>query len=246
MADAQTLADMPGGDIEAASELAANKAYADAVTQLAGQRMNSLAGAGYLAHVDPTTGLVTNGGVDPNAQYGTFQTLLRNSAMEGEQQHNAAAGRGIGGGLAQQGEKQAAYDYGAGMYQLGNQMVQQGADYSSGIQSAANARVQAKLNARQQAAQAALQYQLQNTLLALPDRIAAQLQGSPAGAGGPMVGSGDNAPSTGIGPIAPGTNAGQGSSYKPTAPTGGGVYRNSGGTIVYQSNKGAYGSKPLA
>jgi hypothetical protein len=97
MADT-TTGDYNDGGLEAASELAANKAYADAVTRLNGQRLNTLQGAGYMGDIDAKTGTVGNLRVDPNNPYGDYQSLLRTGARQSEATHDQLAGRGIGGG----------------------------------------------------------------------------------------------------------------------------------------------------
>ena len=238
-----TAYDFPGADVYQQEQLAANTAYQNAVAKLNQQRTSTLNSYGYLGQIDPSSGAISNIRVDPNNPYGQYQTLLRSSAQQSEQAHEAAVGRGLSGGLANQGDRAAQQQYGAGAYQLGTNLQNALSGYDTNQIDAANQRDQAVTSAQQQAASAALQYQLQQQLSALAAAVGAG-GGSSAAPAPPTSGSGINAPTTSPTAGLVGSN-GQGPGYNPTAPTGGGMYTPSGGSIYYQSNKGKYGKKPL-
>lgn len=151
---------IPGADIYLQSELAAKTGYQNAVARLNQQRLDTLRQSGYLADIDPTSGALSNLRVDPSNPYGTYQQLLRGSAIDAQNAHEAAAARGIGGGLAAQGETQAKYQFGQGSFQLGTGL--QGAlhGYDATQTGAETSMNQSILQSKMQALQAALQAQL--------------------------------------------------------------------------------------
>src|SRR5690242_12490231 len=124
-------APLPGGATAAQGALLANTAYQKALAQLNSRRSSTLRQYGYTGDVDAKTGSVANLRVDPFNPYGSFQTLLRNSAISGEQARNQAEGRGLHGGLAHQLERNVQYQHGAESQALGTALTQSLADYQS-------------------------------------------------------------------------------------------------------------------
>ena len=250
MADT-TLYDFPGGDTYQNADLAAQTAYNNAVIRLNSQRQNTLQQAGYQADIDPTTGAYTNLRVDPNNPYGGYQQLLRSGAQQSEAAHSSAVGRGLVGGLANQGDREAQYQFGGASNQFGTAFQQTMGGYDQSQTDAAGQRDQTMASNREQAAAAHLQYQMNNTLMALPGQITDAMTKALQGllpAGGGMGGPTLPAPQTPDTPTAPGTNYGQGAGYAPNVAAAkkvGGKYTAGGGAVAYQSGKGNYGFKPL-
>jgi hypothetical protein len=151
---------IPGADIYAQAELAAKTGYQNAVARLNQQRGDTLQQFGYLGDVDPTNGTVGNLRVDPNNPYGTYQQLLRGSAQAGQAAHDNAAGRGIGGGLAAQGETEAKYGFGQGSFQLGTGLQNSLHGYDSAQTQAQTDEQNQIMGSKLSALQAALQAQL--------------------------------------------------------------------------------------
>lgn len=151
---------IPGADVYAQAELAAKTGYQNAVARLNQQRQDTLQQYGYLGDVDPNAGTISNLRVDPNNPYGQYQQLLRSSALEAQKAHDDAVGRGLGGGLANQGETQSKYDFGQGSFTLGTNLQNALHGYDSTQTQAQtdenNSIMQAKLSALQAALQAQL------------------------------------------------------------------------------------------
>lgn len=229
-----TAYDFPGADVYAGAETAANTAYGNALVRLNQQRQSTLNQYGYMGDIDPNSGALTNMRVDPNNPYGQYQQTLRGGAQESEAATDDAAGRGLSGGLAQQGQTQAKYDFGKATNALGTSLTDTLGGYDTSQTDADNQRVEAVTSAREQAAAAALQYQLSQTVLG------PATGSSDPGAGGPTVGQpGYTPPLVGTeGQSAPGYQ------YDPKAGAGtAGKYGTGGGQVTYQSKTG--NRKPL-
>jgi hypothetical protein len=100
-----------GSDQAAEGYTTANLAYQRALARFNQQRTGLLQQYGYKGTVDPTTGLMTNVGVDAGNSYGQLQQLLHTQANEDQQAAYAAENRGLVGGLANQGEQELSYGH---------------------------------------------------------------------------------------------------------------------------------------
>ena len=109
-----------GGYADLAS--AANLAYKNALARINQQRQATYRQYGYLADVDPTTGVTRHLRVDPYNPYGELQTMLRDTANNFEQSRFENEDRGIFGGLANKAYTQDKYDAGKASADLGTSL----------------------------------------------------------------------------------------------------------------------------
>src|SRR4051812_25414513 len=93
-------APVPGAVGQMNVALLGKTAYNNTLARINRQRGSTLQQYGYLGDVDPTTGVMTHVRVDPNNQYGDFQSMLRNQAGLSQQAEFAAQDRGLHGGMA--------------------------------------------------------------------------------------------------------------------------------------------------
>lgn len=122
---------IPGSSVYLGEQNAANLAYENAKNQLLSQR-NSL----YHQY-----GLLDNGAVDPNNQFGAYQLLLGNEGSALDAADNDALDRGLGtGGLAMQGESALRNAQGAEQLAFQQQVDRVGSDYASGLAGAEQTR----------------------------------------------------------------------------------------------------------
>jgi hypothetical protein len=95
----------PSGAAAGAQNYAgANDAYQRALIRFNSQRTGLLKQYGYKGTVDPTTGMMSNLGVDSGNVHGSLQTLLGQQAGEDQNALYGAEDRGLHGGLANQAE----------------------------------------------------------------------------------------------------------------------------------------------
>jgi hypothetical protein len=223
---------IPGADVYGQAELAAKTGYQNAVTRYNQQRQNTLSQYGYQGDIDPTSGALANVRVDPNNPFGQYQTLLRNSARESESAHDAAAGRGIGGGLAQQGETAAKLDFGSGSFALGTNLQNTLSGYDVSQQGANTDMNNTIMSSRMQALQAALQQQLIAAQNAQTEAIRNAGSSSGGGGGGSALPySEPSAPTPGIDKV------GTANVNSPTPPTYGITYGPTAGQRASSNKK---------
>lgn len=123
----QTTDPIPGSSVYLGESNAALQAYQSAQNQLLSQR-NSL----YHQY-----GLLSDGSVDPNNQFGDYQELLGSEGSALDAADNDALGRGLGtGGLAMQGETSLKNQQGSEQLGFQNEVDQAGSDYSNGLENA--------------------------------------------------------------------------------------------------------------
>lgn len=122
---------IPGASTYLAQESQAQQAYEQAQNTLLSNR-NSL----YHQY-----GLTSDGSVDPNDQYGQYQTLLGNEGSALDSADQSALDRGLGtGGLAMQGEQSLRQGQGEQNLAFQQQVDQAGQDYAGGLANASEAR----------------------------------------------------------------------------------------------------------
>lgn len=93
----------PSGSVQSAEDYtAANQAYQQALARFNQQRTGLLQQYGYKGTVDPTTGMMTNVGVDTGNVNGQLQQLLGQQDQEDQNAEYSMEDRGIVGGLANQ------------------------------------------------------------------------------------------------------------------------------------------------
>jgi len=93
------------GSLDAAGQYAgASGAYQRALVRFNQQRTGLLQQYGYRGTVDPTSGMITNLGVDTGNAHGLLQQMLGGQDNADQAALNAAEDRGLHGGLANQGE----------------------------------------------------------------------------------------------------------------------------------------------
>lgn len=114
----------PSGAVQGAEETAAaNQAYQQALARFNQQRTGLLTQYGYKGTVDPTTGLMTNVGVDTSNSTGQLQQLLGQQDTEDNTAEYGAEDRGISGGLANQAVTSLAQGHQAQTSDLANTML---------------------------------------------------------------------------------------------------------------------------
>lgn len=123
-ADAGPYYAPPSGSTGAAENYAgAQDAYNRALIRFNGQRTGLLQQYGYKGTIDPTTGMMTNLGVDGGAMHGGLQDLLHNQALEDQNADYAAEDRGLHGGLAHQASSELHYQHGGQSSALVNALL---------------------------------------------------------------------------------------------------------------------------
>lgn len=114
----------PSGAIQGAEDTAAaNQAYQQALARFNQQRTGLLTQYGYKGTVDPTTGLMTNLGVDTSNSTGQLQQLLGQQDAEDNNAEYGAEDRGISGGLANQAQTALRQGHAAQTSDLANTML---------------------------------------------------------------------------------------------------------------------------
>lgn len=104
-------------------------AYNNTLARLNKQRGSTLQQYGYLGDVDPTTGVLSHVRVDPNNQYGDFQSMLRSQAGLAQQAEWANQDRGLRGGMANKALSDLRYGFGQQSAQLGTNFSNQFTDF---------------------------------------------------------------------------------------------------------------------
>lgn len=150
---------IPGGSVHAGAALLAKTAYQKTLARINQQRGSTIQQAGFTSQIDPNTGMVSGLAVDPNNQYGDFQTLNRNQAQQDESSRWTAQSRGLGtgGGLAAQMRNQTRFDFGKQDAALATGLQGALSGYTDQQTQAANERDAALYQAELAAAQAAQQ-----------------------------------------------------------------------------------------
>lgn len=127
---------IPGVGNYASVEELANQAYKNALVKANDSLTTQLGGLGYSATTDPNTGHLTDAHVNPNAQYGSYQQMLRSQAGNYDSIRNSFVGRRVHGGLANQALSQARVGYGSQANDLGQQALGLGQQYNQNLQQA--------------------------------------------------------------------------------------------------------------
>ena len=103
--------------------LNANDAYKKTLIRINQRRQDTYRQAGYLADVNPESGVSQNVRVDPYNAYGGLQSMLRNQANDFQQAQYAAEDRGLHGGLAHKYDSELKYQHGAQSAQFGSGLL---------------------------------------------------------------------------------------------------------------------------
>lgn len=156
MADDTYSTSIPGADQYAQVEAAAKNAYQQALARLNQKRQQTLNQYGYLGDIDGETGVIGNLRVDPNNPYGQYQTLLHDAAISGQESHDALAGRGIHGGLANQSERNEHYQFGKSSSALGQSLQNLISDFQDSQNQSAQERDRSVADSQLQAARDAI------------------------------------------------------------------------------------------
>jgi hypothetical protein len=150
---------IPGASVYAGADLLAKTAYQKSLARINQQRGDTIRQAGFTANIDPTTGMVAGLGVDPNNQYGDFQGIRRDHALQDESARWAGQARGLGtgGGLAAQLRNNIRFGFGRDDAKFGQDLSGALAGYTDQQVQAGQTRdaalYQAELAAAQQAQQ---------------------------------------------------------------------------------------------
>lgn len=195
MAGAPAVSPIPGADVYGQEATLANNAYNNALAQINQNRMNTLTQAGYTGTVDPTTGVLSNVGVDPHSMYGSLQQMLHGAALEDRSADMAAADRGLVGGLAHQAHSLAHYSHGADLTNLGEQLTGQLSDLQFQQQQAGETRDSALWQAEQDQLNAELTAEQSQTLTDLLNPGGSDPTGGDSGSSGGSSGSSSSPPS---------------------------------------------------
>ncbi len=141
----------------------AKQAYQNAVARSNQNIKTALAGYGYQGTIDPS-GQVSNIGVDPHAQYGAYQNMLRTHGQTFGGLQNAAVGKHLHGGLAKQILSQARVGFGGDANTLGQQVIGAVGGHADEISQAGYQQNSALWAAELQALRDAIQNQQFNTV----------------------------------------------------------------------------------
>lgn len=106
--------DIPGASVYGQAVAMAKKRYQTRLADINKQRQQMLRQAGFLADIDPESGLATNLRTDPYNQYGGYQMLNRAQALRHDEMLGQNLARGIGsrGGLGAQALNDLRFDFG--------------------------------------------------------------------------------------------------------------------------------------
>lgn len=114
----------PTGSVQAGEDTAAaNQAYQQALARFNQQRTGLLTQYGYKGTIDPTTGLMTNLGVDTGSTTGGLQQLLGQQESEDMNAEYGMEDRGVVGGLANQAQTSLRAGHAAQSSGLANQLL---------------------------------------------------------------------------------------------------------------------------
>lgn len=117
--------DIPGASIYGQAVALAKKRYQTRLADINKQRQNILRESGFLADIDPESGLTTNLRTDPYNQYGGFQMLNRTQAMRHDEALGENISRGLGsrGGLGAQNLSNLRFDFGREDAEFGSNLA---------------------------------------------------------------------------------------------------------------------------
>lgn len=145
------------GSIDAAEQYTtADSAYKRALIRYNQQRTGLLAQYGYKGTIDPSSGRMTNLGVDTSNAHGQLQELLGQQDNEDLAAQYAAEDRGLHGGLANQGESSLREGHMGQTGALGQALFGSLADINSQQQDSQSTLDQALWQLQQQAASSAV------------------------------------------------------------------------------------------
>jgi hypothetical protein len=156
-------APIPGGSGYANAALLAKTAYQKALVRNNQKTLGAVRTFGYDADVNPDTGMLSNMRVNSNNPAGVYQNMLRGHAQEDQAVREDAVGRGVYGGLAEQGRSNSRWGFAQDRAQLGNAVTNEFDQYGQNMQDAGFQRDQALYRAEWQAAQDARKNELFNT-----------------------------------------------------------------------------------
>lgn len=106
--------DIPGASVYGQAVELAKKRYQTRLADINKQRSSTLRQAGFLADIDPETGLTSNMRTDPYNAYGGYQLLNRSQAQRHDEMLGQNVSRGIGsrGGLGAQALTDLRFSFG--------------------------------------------------------------------------------------------------------------------------------------
>lgn len=143
---------IPGGSGYAGAALNATTAYNNALARINEKRSGTMRQYGYLADINPQTGVTQNMRVDPNNQYGNLQQMLRSQGQGAQEAEYTNQERGVRGGLANKLFSRLKYDWGGQSAQLGQSLTGTLGGYQDEQNQAAYERDRALWEAEQAAA----------------------------------------------------------------------------------------------
>lgn len=134
---------IPGAGVYLQQQAQAELAFNNAKAQLTAQKNRAFS----------QFGLTSEGAVDPMSQYGGYQQLLHNHAVDlmGASEHSVQRGLGAGSGLANQEEANLRYGQNAEDLDFQRGVADQESQYTQGAQGALQTRNAAFLDAQMQA-----------------------------------------------------------------------------------------------
>jgi hypothetical protein len=134
---------VPGAGVYLQQQAQAELAFNNAKAQLTAQKNRAFS----------QFGLTSEGAVDPMSQYGGYQQLLHNHAVDlmGASEHSVQRGLGAGSGLANQEEANLRYGQNAEDLDFQRGVADQESQYTQGAQGALQTRNAAFLDAQMQA-----------------------------------------------------------------------------------------------
>jgi hypothetical protein len=156
-------APIPGGSGYANAALLAKTAYQKALVRNNQKTLGAVRTFGYDADVNQNTGMLTNMRVNANNPAGVYQNMLRGHAQEDQAVRENAVGRGVFGGLAEQGRSNSRWGFAQDRAQLGSAVTGVFDQYGQEMQDAGFQRDQALYQAEWQATQDARKNELFNT-----------------------------------------------------------------------------------
>lgn len=106
--------DIPGASVYGQAVELAKKRYQTRLADINKQRQETLRRAGFVADIDPESGLTSNMRTDPYNKYGGYQMLNRAQALRHDELLGQNLARGIGsrGGLGAQALNDLRFDFG--------------------------------------------------------------------------------------------------------------------------------------
>lgn len=151
--------DIPGTSVYGQAVAMAKKRYQTRLADINKQRQQTLRQAGFLADIDPETGLTSNLRTDPYNLYGGFQLLNRAQAQRHDELLGQNVARGIGsrGGLGAQALTDLRFGFGKEDADFGSNLTEALGTFTRQQQEEKYALDQAIYEAQLAAAQAAIE-----------------------------------------------------------------------------------------